>query len=150
MSQLREQLLKTTYSFLENHDKFTPESVIAHRSASCTHTVLPSTIPMGIRSNAEYSKFVSDSKLIIDSFKLLVVAGTEPIVDEVTRQVTLQLKSHAETDVGLYANEYIWILKFNDDGTEIDKVVEFGDSAYTLDMMPKFADAVQKKINTSL
>lgn len=83
------------------------------------------------------------------NFKLLIVDGTEPAVDEVTRQVTLQLKSHAESDAGLYANEYIWILKFNEDGTQIEKVVEFADSAYTLSMLPKFAEAVKRKTDAS-
>ena len=144
MSLKRKQLLESAYLFLENHDKFTPESVIADRTSSCTHTLLPSSIPVGPRNNSEYSAFIADMKQVMHNFKLHIVPGTEPVVDEVTRRVTLQLTSHSETNIGLYANEYIWILKFSEDGKQIEKIVEFADSAYTLNMLPKLLDELGK------
>lgn len=76
-------------------------------------------------------------------FRLHLGANTDPIIDVPARKVVIHLTSTAETDIGPYANEYIWILRFTEDGKEIDEIIEFADSAYTLEMLHKLTQAVQ-------
>ncbi|RYP06943.1 hypothetical protein DL765_009309 [Monosporascus sp. GIB2] len=140
---LRDKLLSMAQAFLTSFNKFTPESVVAYRSTSCKHHLLPATLRAPPRSNAEYAAFVKQLQAVMPSFHLRLSEDEDPVVDEVTRTVVMHLKSHSETDVGLYENEYIWILKFNRTGTAIDKVIEFADSQYTAEWIPKFQKAIE-------
>ncbi|KAI2463701.1 hypothetical protein F4781DRAFT_108250 [Annulohypoxylon bovei var. microspora] len=141
MAPSREQLLKTTNLFLEAFNEFTPDSVVRFRSSSCRQRLLPATLKSPPQNNAEYAKLVSALQPLIPSFRISVVEGEEPAVDEVTRKVTLHLKSHSDTTIGLYQNESIWIITFNQDGTEIDDILEFADSLYTNEWLPKLVKA---------
>ncbi len=69
----------------------------------------------------------------------------EPMIDEVNRKIIMHLKSHSETDVGVYENEYVWIISTSEDGTEIVDVVEFADSQYTTEWGAKLQQAVKEK-----
>ncbi|RYP76893.1 hypothetical protein DL771_001446 [Monosporascus sp. 5C6A] len=142
---LRDELLSIAQAFLTAFNKFTPESVVAYRSTSCKHRLLPATLQAPPRSNAEYAAFVKQLQVVMPSFHLRLSEDQDPVVDEATRTVVMHLKSHSETDIGLYENEYIWILKFNGNGTAIDEVIEFADSQYTTEWIPKFQKAVEDK-----
>lgn len=143
MSALRAQLLVTTNLFLGEFNRCTPQSVIAFRTPSCRHWLLPASLGAPVRSNAEYSAFVESLLPVMRGFKLHLAANTDPIVDEEARKVVLHLTSTAETNIGPYANEYVWVLKFTDDGKEISEIMEFADSAYTLEKLGKLAEAAK-------
>lgn len=68
---------------------------------------------------------------IMRNFTLNLGDGYQPILDEKTHRAILFLRSAADTDIGPYTNEYILILTLSEDGTEIDEIVEFADSAYS-------------------
>lgn len=77
-------------------------------------------------------------------FRLRLVDGVEPAVDEASRKVTLHLKSHSQTPVGLYENEYVWVLTLSQDGKSVDDVLEFADSLYTAEWLPKIKKAAEE------
>ncbi|KAI6090683.1 hypothetical protein F4821DRAFT_22447 [Hypoxylon rubiginosum] len=141
MSPLREQLLQTTKAFLEAFNEFTPEAVVRNRSPTCTHRIFPATLKLPATSNAEYGEFVGLLKHVMPVFEMRLAEGQEPVVDEVARKVSLYTKSRSETKVGLYENEYFWVLTMNEDGTLIEDVLEFPDSLYTSEWIPKLRDA---------
>ncbi|ORY61752.1 uncharacterized protein BCR38DRAFT_476410 [Pseudomassariella vexata] len=140
---MREQLLKTTALFLTSFNKFTPESVVAHRSPKCIHRVVPSTIKAPPRNNAEIAGLTEQLKSVMSSFRVEMVSKFEPIVDVAGRKVVLHLRSSSETIVGAYDNEYMWSLTMNETGTEIDEVLEFADSYCTFQWAAKLKDAVK-------
>ncbi|KAI0837004.1 hypothetical protein F5Y06DRAFT_272797 [Hypoxylon sp. FL0890] len=143
-SPSREQLLKTANLFLEDFNEFTPESVLRHRSPTCLHRLLPATLKSPPQTNADYGNLIASLQPIMPAFKLRIVEGTEPVVDEVSRKVVLHLRSHANTTVGLYENEYVWTLTLSQDGASVDDVVEFADSLYTSDWLPKLNNAAKE------
>lgn len=51
--------------------------------------------------------------------------------DEGGRKVALYLTSRADTDIGEYLNQYVVLLHVGEAG-EVDKVLEFVDSAYSV------------------
>lgn len=67
----------------------------------------------------------------------------DPIVEETSRKVVLYLESTCETDLERYENEYIWILTLDGHGASIDEIIEFADSAYTLEWIGKLQKAAQ-------
>ena len=145
MTSLRAQILETAHSFITSFNEFTPESVVRHRSPTCLHRLRPGSLDAPPRTNAEYSAWVVNLQTVMRGFKLHLIDGYEPMVDDSSRQVVLYLRSTCDTDLGQYENEYIWILKLNEGGTAIDDIVEFADSAYTLEWIRKLQEAVQRK-----
>ncbi|KAI1136523.1 hypothetical protein F5Y05DRAFT_391568 [Hypoxylon sp. FL0543] len=143
-SPSREQLLKTANLFIEAFNEFTPESVVRYRSPTCLHHLLPDTLKSPARTNDEYAKFIAAVQPVAQGFKLRIVEGTEPVVDEVSRKVVFHLKSHSNTTEGLYQNEYVWTLTISQDGTSVDDVVEFADSLYTHQWLPKLIKAAEE------
>jgi hypothetical protein len=80
---------------------------------------------------------------VMRGFKLHLQKDHDPIVDEAARKVVLYLRSTCKTDLGEYTNEYIWILTLDGNGTAIDEVLEFADSAYTLEWIWKLQEAAE-------
>ncbi|KAI8963432.1 hypothetical protein F5Y11DRAFT_145668 [Daldinia sp. FL1419] len=139
----REQLLHTTKLFVEAFNEFTPESVVRYRSPACTHRLVPATLKSPPQTNAEYAGLISALTAVMSTFRLELVDGVEPVVDQVTRKVVLHLKSRSDTAIGLYENEYVWILTLSEDGKLVDDILEFADSLYTSDHLPKLRKAVE-------
>lgn len=130
-SPLREQLLATTANFLRAMNEFTPESVVQHRRADCTQTILPASLRVAQRGLAAYADFMRGFMPLMRNFAVDYAPGAGPLVDEAARKTVLHLRSRADTDLGPYANEYILILSMTDDGTELVDVMEFADSLYS-------------------
>jgi ketosteroid isomerase-like protein len=136
MSPLREQLLKITQDWLSSFNSNTPEGVIAHRSADCEHHVLPTSLNDPVRSNEEFQAFILPV-LHLMKLEIKLAEGAEPIIDEEARKIVLFVRSEADTVVGPYKNEYVFVLHTNDAGTEITRVVEFLDTAVSAEFRNK-------------
>lgn len=68
-----------------------------------------------------------------------VTIGNEDLttVDLEQRKVALYLKATAESDVGPYHNDYIWIFTVTEAGNAIEQSAEFVDSKGTAAFMQK-------------
>ncbi|KAI1376829.1 hypothetical protein F4677DRAFT_418151 [Hypoxylon crocopeplum] len=137
----RDQLLQTAKSFLESFNDFTPESVVRYSSPTCTYRILPAILKSPPQTNAELVCFIKELKAIAPAFELRLIDGEVPVIDVVTRKVVMHLKSRSETTVGLYENEYIWVLTLSEDGKSVDDLLEFVDSLYTQEWLPKLRKA---------
>ncbi|KAI2619260.1 hypothetical protein GGR54DRAFT_136297 [Hypoxylon sp. NC1633] len=144
MSPIRDQMLETTKQFLDGYTDMTGESVTRIRSPTCTHRLLPATLKSAPTRNAEYGALVDLLRPVMPGFRMQLVDGTQPMIDEVARKVVLHATSRSETTVGLYENEYVWILTLSEDAKSVDDVVEFADSLYTSEWMQKLTTAAQE------
>ena len=61
----------------------------------------------------------------------------EMVVDVESRKVVMHTKAKANTPVGEYENEYMWILTMTEDGKMIEDIVEFCDSTKAVELMKK-------------
>ena len=57
----------------------------------------------------------------------------------------MHASSKATTDLGDYANEYMIILYMTEDGSKVERFLEFVDSAYSKDFMGRLREAVARK-----
>ncbi|KAI5861992.1 hypothetical protein GGS23DRAFT_598008 [Durotheca rogersii] len=143
MAPTRERLLQTAGAFIDSVNEWTPESVVRHFSPNFTFRTAPAKVKMVPQSQAECVAFVGLIGRITRTFQLQLVSGEDPLVDEVSRKVVMHLKSHSETTVGLYQNEYIWVVTLSPDGSEVDDVLNFADSQYANEWVPKMVAAAK-------
>lgn len=132
MGPSRETLLATTNTFIRVMGGGTVDDVMSIRSPGCIQKTLPSTLKAPAMNNAQFSAFYASMSRDFSDFKVWLAPETEPIIDEASRRVVIQLKSQANGTNGVYSNEYIFVLLMSEDGTLLDELVEFIDSAYVL------------------
>src|ERR1700761_5282369 len=127
----RSQLLSTAQGFLTGYNKWTASGVLSLRSPTCVHRTGPNSHGLTCRTNEEFASFVAPMLSVFRNFKLAVIDEDETLVDVEKRKVMMHLRSHAETDVGPYENEYYFTVTVSEDGGLVNEVVEFLDSKYT-------------------
>ncbi|KAF9893514.1 hypothetical protein FE257_010826 [Aspergillus nanangensis] len=126
MAPTRDQLLSTAHAFLAS----LPEH---YRLLSPNVTVKMGPDSLGIpdkKGREELREFVAPLAASLKNLKVWVKEGTEPIIDTQARKVVIQAKSYAETVIGEYANEFVFILTTNESGDLLDEYVELVDSNY--------------------
>lgn len=139
MAPTRAQLLETAIALVEGFETWTVDAVLAKRSAKSTQQILPESLgrPVqdieGFRRHIEYLM-----PLVPEGFKVNA-HYKEPIVDEAARKVVVFAKCSANTVVGPYDNEYVFVIHLNDDGTLADKVEEFLDSQLVRELESRLA-----------
>lgn len=139
MAPTRAQLLETAIALVEAFETWTVDAILAKRSAKSTQHFLPGSLGRreldveGFRQHIEHIM-----PLIPDGFKVNAYYK-EPIVDEAARKVVVFAKCSANTTVGPYENEYIFVITLNEDGTLADKVEEFLDSQLVRELESRLA-----------
>lgn len=106
------------------------DEVISIRSPRCVQNTLPSSLQASPMNNEGFAAFYVSVSEDFTNFQAWLAPGAEPIVDEVSRKAVPHLKSQANGANGVYRNECIFVLSMSEDGTLLDEVVEFTDSAY--------------------
>lgn len=138
MSLSRSDLIRTANSFLSAYNKWTVSDILSPRSPSCIHRVLPGNRPA--RNNAEFGTFFEGIIPKFRNFRFKFVDTTPLVVDVETRRVVMHLTSTADTDIGPYNNEYIFVLTISEDGEKVDEIVEFLDTQYTAEFVGKLSE----------
>ncbi|KIW69328.1 hypothetical protein PV04_05210 [Phialophora macrospora] len=131
-STMRSELLRTAQAFIESYNTWTVDALLSVRSPLCIQYTLPADEErFPPRKNAEYGAFVQTIIPMFRNFRLRIVDEDDVVVDVEKRKVVFHAKSRADSDVGEYANEYVFTLTMTDDGRLVEKVVEFYDSGYS-------------------
>lgn len=133
----RSELLQTVHAFIAQLNGWTSDSLLSLRSPSANHTVLPASLHGSKLNNEQFQAAVSTFMLHLRGFRLEVGDHNLTVIDVEQRRVALHLKAYAESDIGPYQNEYIWIFTVTEDGTQIENSAEFIDSAYTAEFMQR-------------
>ncbi|KAJ5472131.1 hypothetical protein N7539_008700 [Penicillium diatomitis] len=145
MPTLYEQCGDTALAFIGSFQGSVPEAIIAHRAKNCLHRIRSGSLSSGPMTNAEYCAWVKSLMPVMRTFQLHLQEGHLPIIDATQRKVTLYLRSTSDTDFGNYSNEYIWILSLDDTGRKVNDIMEFTDSEYTSNWIPKLMKAAVLK-----
>ena len=117
------------------------DAIISHRSPDCLRYILPSSMAFTPQDNATYGKSIQQLKGIFSNFSLTV---DDTVEDKEARTICLWLTAKADTTAGLYLNDYVWLLNFDDTGTKITRSKEYSDSVQARDFYPKLQAAMKK------
>lgn len=140
---LREQLIVSAHRWLSTMNDFTPDAMVSHRTEECVTRPAPRSLGFAPLNNGQLRAFFKTLTAQMKNFNLALMPGAVPIVDERLRMVVMHLASYAEAACGLYENEYMVVLTFNEEGTLLRDVIEFADSDYCVKFAERQAAAAE-------
>lgn len=116
-------------------------TIMSLRTSECQRQFLPLSMGLPPQSNLTVEKSLRQLLPVFSNFSLVV---HDTIEDLAQSKIVMWLSARGDTNAGEYANEYIWILEFDDDGL-IHKSTEFVDSVMQRDFWPKLKEAMTKE-----
>ncbi|RFU31459.1 hypothetical protein B7463_g4851, partial [Scytalidium lignicola] len=134
MAPTRAQLLATAHRFLEGYNTWTIKAILSIRSPNCIHHVPPKSFSGSASyNNTEFAAFLKNVIPLFHNMRSEAVGGEEGksfIVDVDRWKVVMHLRGYADSDIGPYENEYIFMLRMTESGDLVEEIVEFLDSGY--------------------
>ena len=141
----RTHLLRTAAAFVESYNVWTMSAIMAIRSPSCVHRILPEAYGIAPLPNAAYEAFLGPFIALFKNVEVVIVDEKETMVDVDARKVSIRMKGCSNTIAGEYRNEYIFILTMSEDGDLVDEVVEFLDSRSSNDFNQRMMAVMSKE-----
>jgi len=129
---------KTADALVDAFNSMSIPDIIALRNPGCKRTILPYSLQYPPQSNETYR---SQLQSIIPAFRNFSLTVYEIIEDVQQRKIIMHLKARADTAAGEYLNEYMWILKFDEEGM-IEDQKEYVDVGVNRDFFPKLQKAL--------
>jgi hypothetical protein len=119
-----------------------PESFISLRSPDCMRSIHPTSLKIPPSTNTQFAAQLNSLKPIFRNFSLTV---TELLEDVEQRKVCVWLLARADTEVGKYRNEYVWLMEFDESGENIVGMKEFVDVGMARDFWPKLKGEMARR-----
>jgi hypothetical protein len=118
------------------------DGIVAHRTPDCIREFLPRAMGYSPQDNATYTRSLRELKHIFHNFSLVV----DNIVEETdARKMSLCLQAGADTLIGRYENDYVWMWEFNNEGVKIKRSKEFSDTNMSKTFYPKLKEAMKTR-----
>lgn len=115
-------------------------TILAHRSPDCQRIYLPSSMGYPPQDNASYGRSLHQIKAIFSNFSLTF---DDIVEDSHARTMCLWLRAKADTAVGLYENDYVWLWEFDESREMITRSKEYSDSVLNREFYPKLQAAMK-------
>jgi ketosteroid isomerase-like protein len=127
------KLLSTAWSVIEGYNAWDLDAILAPRAPECTQKVFPMSLKGPTYRDPEaYREYYSTMIPLFRNFKLDVLDWAE---DARRNRVFFHARCTAITDIGPYANEFVWMIRTTDDAAKVVEIKEFIDSAYTVEYL---------------
>ncbi|KAL9616942.1 MAG: hypothetical protein Q9160_008212 [Pyrenula sp. 1 TL-2023] len=136
MAPDRQTLLQTATAFSTSYDEWTVESALRIRTPDCTHQIHPASLKRPCMTNNDLSAFLASVNKLYQNYRIHV-REYETLVDDEKRSVVLHATGTADTILGPFHNEYIFVLKMDETGQKVRHIDEFVDSAAVVAIVPR-------------
>lgn len=139
---MREQLIATAMKFLEVQSDWEYDQIMTVRTPTCTGTIMsPSRRTFRPSDKLEWA--VKVHKEIFKTLKFRLIEENDMVIDEAARKVMMRVRGEAETCVGPYANEWIFILTMTDDGKLVTDVKNMLDTVILAELESRLKQSSQ-------
>lgn len=118
------------------------DTIVSYRSPKASRRFLPLSMGLADQDNATYHHSLLKLRAIFHNFSLKI---NDLLEDKDANRVCLSLNARANTMVGEYVNEYMWLLDFDETGSKILLSQEFSDTVMERDFYPKLKAAMEKQ-----
>ncbi|KAL2826211.1 hypothetical protein BDW59DRAFT_161050 [Aspergillus cavernicola] len=139
MASTREKLLATTFKFAAAFNDWDVDEILALRSENCLlHPCCPSFTARPF--NKEETRTASlEWASLTSHHRFRIIDKSNILVDEAAKKVMLRGRVTADTVVGPYENDYIYILRMTEDCTLVDEIWYFYDTLRIQELLDRLA-----------
>ncbi|MCJ1225980.1 hypothetical protein MMC12_002629 [Toensbergia leucococca] len=134
--------LQTAHRVIAAYNTWTLDALLAVRSPTCTHQVLPSQHNLPPLTNAQYAAFLQPVLAAFRDFRLTVLDTVE---DAAARKVAMRVSSSAVTDIGEYRYDNMIVMHMSADGAAVERFFEWADSGYSLGFVTRLLEHIAEK-----
>ena len=134
--------LQTARAVIASYESWTIDAILSYRAENCLQYILPTSLGIKPMNNAQYAAYFGLQIPLFRDFKLKV---HDTFHDAATQKVSMWVTSNAMTDIGEYRNEYMIVLHLNEEGTKVEKLLEYVDSAHSIKFMGMLTAEVEKR-----
>lgn len=120
-------------------------TILSLRTPTCTRHILPTSLGIAPQTNNQYATHLNALKPIFHNFTLQM---NDLLEDREAGRISMWLTARADTVVGEYVNEYMWVLDFEGGGdgeARVSKSVEFVDAVVNKEFWPKLRGAMEAR-----
>ncbi|ORY71163.1 uncharacterized protein BCR38DRAFT_404282 [Pseudomassariella vexata] len=143
----RSKLLQTALSVIDGYNSWSLSEIASPRTKDCTQQCHPMSLKGPLyTSPEEYCEYYKTMIPLFRNFKMEVIGYAE---DQTQNKVIFHAMATAETDVGPYENEFVWMIQTTQDQDKVCGIREFLDSAYTVDFLKKMWERMQEEGKTT-
>ena len=129
---------QTANALIDAFNRMSIPNIMSLRTPECMRQILPYSLKYPAQSNDVYRESL---KSIIPAFRNFSLTVYEIIEDVEQKKIMMHLKARADTAAGEYVNEYMWVLKFDEQG-KISDQKEYVDVGVNRDFLPKLQAAL--------
>ncbi|KAH8797752.1 hypothetical protein F5884DRAFT_905891 [Xylogone sp. PMI_703] len=133
---------QTVIEALQSYDGLKAEDILSHRSSSCTHHIIPASLGNEPMDNTAYAAFLGGVVPFLRNFHMNI---KDIVEDEKENKVAVWANSTAESDIGPYANEYMFLFYLNKEGDKIEKILELMDASVASGFFKDLGEYIAKK-----
>lgn len=139
MTPSRQTLLDIAIAFSKSYDEWTVEGALRIRTPDCIHQVHPASLKRPAMSNNDYAAYLESINKLFQNYRVYVY-DDKTLVDVDNRTVIMQARGTADTILGPFSIEYLFILEVDKCGHKIQKIDEFVDSAAVVGLVPRIKE----------
>src|SRR5215469_2165473 len=121
---------QTADAAIEAMNNMDTETFTSLRSPDCMRSLHPMSLKIPASTNEQFAAQLTSLKPIFRNFSLTV---TELVEDVDERKICIWLLARADTAIGEYRNEYVWLMEFDESGEKIARMKEFVDAGMVRD-----------------
>lgn len=112
-------------------------TILSHRHPSALRTFVPASLGAP-QSKTAYASSLHSLRAIFKNFSLVV---NDMLEDKEARKICLWCSARADTVVGEYVNEYVWLMEFDEEGLVMASK-EYSDTAAQREFWPRLKEAM--------
>jgi hypothetical protein len=127
-------LVQTALSVVDGYNTWTMEAILAPRASNCVQHILPGSLGQAPMNNQEYRAYFGQ---MLHGFKNFHVTVIDIFEDAPNNKVALHISSTADSLVGPYRNEYMFLMYMTPDHKKVEKLMEFVDSNASIKQINK-------------
>ncbi|KAL8822291.1 MAG: hypothetical protein Q9191_006971 [Dirinaria sp. TL-2023a] len=129
---------QTANALIDAFNSMSIPDIISFRAPGCMRQILPYSLNYPSQSNDAYRDTL---RSLLPAFRNFSLTLYEIIEDVEQRKIVMHLRARADTAAGEYANEYMWVLRFDEQG-KISDQKEYVDVGVNRDFFPKLQAAL--------
>ncbi|KAL5332212.1 hypothetical protein BJX70DRAFT_384817 [Aspergillus crustosus] len=137
MTIAREKLLATAASFTDTFGSWDVDIMLSVRAPECRYHMCCPSFKKTSLSNDQTRDTFPQWKGVFKRYKLEIITESQTLVDEAARKVAFRARGSGESIVGLYENEYFFILRMTEDCSQVAEAWEFYDTIRLQDLQQR-------------